>query len=70
MKNPVSELQVIFPPALLISGSIVGILIGVGKVEQQALLIICPMILLGIWGLAFNYIKRRNNVSGHNHNAE
>jgi flagellar biosynthesis protein FliQ len=51
----------ILPSAMVVSGVIIGILIGVGKVQQGALLFISPMILFGVWILAVMYIKRRNN---------
>lgn len=55
---------------LLSSGIIVGILIGCGIVRDEALLIVAPMIMFGSWIMALTYIKRRNSVSGNNHNIE
>jgi Na+/citrate or Na+/malate symporter len=59
----------IIPSAIAISGVIVGILIGVGKVEQQALLVVTPMISGGCFLWAVIYVRRRNSDSGNNHNT-
>jgi len=48
------------PSAMIGTGIVVGILIGVGKIDVSALLLIAPMIMFGCWILAVVYIKRRN----------
>jgi hypothetical protein len=50
------------PTSMVLSGVIVGILIGVGKVDVSALLLIAPMIMFGLWLLAFAYVKKRFTV--------
>ena len=52
----------VLPSGMVLSGIIVGILIGVGKVDISALLIIAPMITFGLWLLAFAYVKKRFTV--------
>jgi len=47
---------------MILSGIVVGILIGVGKTQQAALLIIVPLILYGLFILAYLYVERRNKV--------
>jgi hypothetical protein len=49
----------IMPMGMVLSGIIVGILIGVGKVDVSVLLLIAPMIMFGVWILAFGYVKKR-----------
>lgn len=44
------------------TGIVVGILIGIGKVEVSALLLISPMIMFGVWIMAVDYTHRRNNA--------
>lgn len=51
----------IIPFAMIGTGLIIGILIGVGKTDVSALLLISPMIVFGIWMLAVTYIRRRDN---------
>jgi hypothetical protein len=53
----------LIPSAMIGTGIVVGILIGVGKVDISALLLIAPMIMFGIWILAATYVKGRNNAS-------
>jgi hypothetical protein len=48
----------IIPSAMIATGAIVGICIGVGKVQQGALLLIAPMIMFGVWILAVVYKRR------------
>jgi hypothetical protein len=50
----------IIPSAMIGTGVVVGILIGVGKIDVSALLLISPMIMFGCWILAVVYIRRRN----------
>ena len=49
----------VIPSAMIGTGVVIGILIGVGKVESTALLLIAPMIMFGVWIMAVVY-KRRN----------
>ena len=50
----------LIPSAMIGTGVVVGICIGVGKVDVSALLLISPMIMFGCWILAVMYVKRRN----------
>ena len=59
-------MRFIIPNCMIFSGVIVGILIGVGKVQQGVLLIIAPMIMLGLFLLAYLYVERRNAGSNNN----
>jgi len=53
----------IIPTAMIGTGVVIGILIGVGKVESTALLLIAPMILFGTWIMAVMYKRReRGNI--------
>ena len=52
----------IIPTCMIASGIVVGILIGVGKVDQSALLLIAPMIMFGVWILGMAYIRRRFTI--------
>jgi len=51
----------IIPSVMIGTGVVVSILIGVGKINVSALLLIAPMIMFGCWIIAVMYIKRRNN---------
>ncbi len=55
-------MKYVLPVAMVISGVIVGILIGVGKVEAQALLFVGPTIMLGCFLLAIVYVKKRFTI--------
>ena len=55
-------MRFIIPNCMILSGIVVGILIGVGKTQQAALLIIVPLILYGLFILAYLYVERRNKV--------
>lgn len=55
------KINYLIPFVLIGTGVAVGILIGVGKIDVSALLLISPMIMFGVWILAIMYIKRRNN---------
>jgi len=57
-------MKYIIPLSMIFYGIVVGILIGVGKVNQGALLIIGPMIMFGFWILAFTYVERRFTLNG------
>lgn len=59
-------MKFIIPNCMILSGVIVGILIGVGKVQQGALLIIAPMIMFGMFLLAYAYVEKRNAGSNNN----
>jgi len=48
----------IIPSAMIGTGVVVGIIIGLGKVDVSALLLIAPMILFGVWILAVVYKRR------------
>jgi len=48
----------IIPSAMIGTGVVVGILIGLGKVDVSALLLISPMIMFGCWILAVVYKRR------------
>jgi hypothetical protein len=52
----------LIPSAMIGTGAVVGILIGVGKIDPSALLLVAPMIMFGCWIMAVIYIKRRNYV--------
>lgn len=52
----------ILPVAMIASGVIVGILIIVDKVQEGAWLVIAPMIMFGVWILAFAYVRRRFTI--------
>ena len=52
----------IIPTCMIASGIVVGILIGVGKVDQSALLLIAPMIMFGVWILGMAYVRRRFTI--------
>jgi hypothetical protein len=54
------NMNYLIPSAMIATGVIVGICIGLGKVQQGALLLIAPMILFGCWILAVVYIRRRD----------
>lgn len=58
MRNSIL-VTLIIPLGMVLSGTIVGILIGVGKVDASALLIIAPMIMFGVWLLGFAYVRNR-----------
>jgi len=49
----------VIPSAMIGTGVVIGILIGVGKVESTALLLIAPMILFGVWIMAVMYVRRK-----------
>jgi ATP/ADP translocase len=49
------------PSAMIGTGIVVGSLIGVGKIDVSALLLVAPMLVFGVWIFAVSYIKRRNN---------
>jgi F0F1-type ATP synthase assembly protein I len=63
-------ITIIIALSMVFSGVIVGILIGVGKIQQGALLIIAPMILGGCFILAVLYVKRRFNDSSNNNHTK
>jgi hypothetical protein len=48
----------LIPSAMIGTGVVVGILIGVGKIDVSALLLIAPMIMFGCWILAVVYKRR------------
>lgn len=50
----------VIPYAMIGIGLVVGILIGVGKVDVCALLLVAPMIMFGAWIWAIMYVRRRN----------
>jgi hypothetical protein len=50
----------LIPSAMIGTGVVIGILIGVGKVESTALLLIAPMILFGTWIMAVMYKRREH----------
>ena len=49
----------IIPVTMIATGVIVGICIGVGKIDVSALLLIAPMIMFGLWILGAVYVRRR-----------
>lgn len=52
----------ILPIAMVISGVVVGILIGMGKAEAQALLFVGPVIMLGCFLTAIAYVRRKRRI--------
>lgn len=54
------KINYLIPFAMVGTGVVVGILIGIGKIDVSALLLISPMIMLGCWIMAVMYVKRRN----------
>jgi hypothetical protein len=50
----------IIPFVMIGTGVVVGICIGLGKINVSALLLISPMIMFGCWIMAIAYIRRRN----------
>jgi hypothetical protein len=50
----------IIPSAMIGTGMVVGICIGVGKVDVSALLLIAPMIMFGVWIMAVVYKRREH----------
>lgn len=57
------EMNYIIPTIMIATGLIVGICIGVGKIEVSALLLIAPMIMFGCWIMAAAYVRRRFTVN-------
>lgn len=54
------KMNYLIPFVMVGTGVAVGILIGVGKIDVSALLLIAPMIMFGVWIFAVMYVKRRN----------
>jgi ATP/ADP translocase len=51
----------VIPSVMICTGVIVGVLIGVGRIDASALLLVAPMVMFGVWIFAVMYVKRRFN---------
>lgn len=54
------KMNYLIPFVMVGTGVAVGILIGVGKIDVSALLLIAPMIMFGCWIFAVIYVRRSN----------
>jgi len=56
-----SNMNYVIPSVMICTGVIVGVLIGVGRIDASALLLVAPMVMFGVWIFAVMYVKRRFN---------